>query len=149
VAAGDPAFDEPYQADLVNLFEILHSTGAPVIGLIPPCYGPNTNPGAEPPPVERQDVGRIRAVRHDWDLAAARTGETIAPLDDELCPGGTADSEIRRDGAHYDGAGADLIAPSVMKVVRRQVARSVAAAQSSDRTPRSPNQASSATHPAS
>ncbi len=149
VAAGDPAFDDPYQADLVELFDILSTTGAPVIGLIPPCYGPNTNPGAEPPPVERQDVGRIRAVRHDWDVAAARTGQTIAPLDDILCPGGTADSEIRRDGAHYDGAGADLIAPSVMKVVRRAVARSVALPQSSDRTPRNPNQASSATHPAS
>ena len=149
VAAGDPEFDDPYQADLVNLFEILRSTGAPVIGLIPPCYGENTNPGAEPPPVERQDVERIRAVRRDWDVAAARTGETIAPLDDMLCPGGSADPAIRPDGAHYDGAGADRIAPSVMKVVRRAVARSVALAQSSERTPRSPNQASSATHPAS
>jgi peptidoglycan/LPS O-acetylase OafA/YrhL/lysophospholipase L1-like esterase len=149
VAAGDPAFDDPYEADIVNLFDILHSTGAPVVALIPSCFGDNTNPGAEPPPVERQDVGRIRAVRRAWDRAADVTGATMAPLDDMLCPGGTADAAIRRDGVHYDGAGADLIAPPVMATVRRVLARSVALAQSSERTPRNPNHASSATHAAS
>jgi hypothetical protein len=153
VAAGDPAFDDPYQADLLHLFDILHSTGAPVIGVVPPCYGKNTYPGAGPEPPERQDVGRIQAVRRDWDLAAARTGGTIAPLDDMLCPGGTADAGIRPDGAHYDDAGADRVGAAVIKVARQELARaaagSVALGQSSDRTPRSPNQASSAIHAAS
>jgi hypothetical protein len=86
---------------------------------------------------------RIRAVKQVWVAAAEQTGATMAPLDGTLCPGGTADSEIRPDGAHYDGAGADRFAPAVMAIVR------AARAQSSERTPRNPNQASSATHDAS
>ena len=70
----------------------------------------------------------------------------MAPLDDVLCPDGTSDAAIRPDGTHYDGAGADRIAPAVMATARAAFARSTGVGQSSVRTPRSPNQASSATH---
>jgi lysophospholipase L1-like esterase len=149
VGPGDPTWSQDYEADVVNLFDILHAGGAPVIGVIPSCYGENTYPGGDGPPAERRDIGRIRAVRQAWDAAADITGGTIAPLDDVLCPGGTADSSIRPDGAHYDGAGADRVAPAVIATARRALARSEALAQSSERTPRNPNQASSATHAAS
>jgi hypothetical protein len=72
----------------------------------------------------------------------------VAPLDDVLCPDGTADPVIRPDGTHFDGAGADRIAPAVMATARAELVRE-GVAQSSLRTPRKPNQASSATHPAS
>ena len=55
---------------------------------------------------------------------------------------------IRPDGAHYDGAGADRIAPAVMASARAAVAAR-GRGQSSERTPRRPNHASSATHAAS
>jgi hypothetical protein len=147
VAPGDATWAVGYEQDVVKMFEDLQSTGAPVVAVVPPCYGENTNPGAEAPPPERQDPARIRAVKHVWTEAAKQTGGTMAPLDDMLCPGGTADAAIRPDGAHYDGAGADRIAPAVMASARAAVARSLA--QSSERTPRSPNQASSAIHAAS
>ena len=114
VGPGDPTWTQDYEADVVNLFDILHAGGAPVIGVIPSCYGENTYPGGDGPPAERRDPARIRAVRQAWDAAADITGGTIAPLDDVLCPGGTADSSIRPDGAHYDGAGADRVAPAVI-----------------------------------
>jgi peptidoglycan/LPS O-acetylase OafA/YrhL/lysophospholipase L1-like esterase len=150
VAPGDdPTWVAGYEEDVEQMFEDLQASGAPVIALVPPCYGDNTLPGAEPAPSERQDASRIRAVKQVWTAAAKATGATMAPLDGVLCPGGRADSAIRPDGAHYDGAGADRIAPAVMATARAALARSGAVAQSSLRTPRNPNQASSDTHPAS
>jgi len=147
VAPGDATWAVGYERDVVKMFEDLQSTGAPVVAVVPSCYGENTNPGAEAAPAEREDPVRIRAVKQVWIAAAKATGATMAPIDDMLCPGGTADSAIRPDGAHYDGAGADRVAPAVMATARAAVAR--ADAQSSERTPRNPNQASSATHAAS
>jgi hypothetical protein len=39
-----------------------------------------------------------------------------------LCPGGVADAAVRPDGAHFDGAGADRVAPVVARAVRQAVA---------------------------
>jgi len=142
VSPGDPTWAAAYEQDVVQMFDDLQATGATVVALVPSCYGENTNPGAEAPPPEREDGGRIRAVKQVWVAAARTTGATMAPLDDMLCPGGSADSGIRPDGAHYDGAGADRIAPAVMATAR------AALDQSSERTPRSPNHASSDTHAA-
>lgn len=150
VAPGDdPTWSAGYEHDVVQMFEALGATGAPVIAVVPPCYGEDTYPGAEPPPAERQDPGRIRGVKRAWTAAARVAGTTMAPLDDVLCPDGTSDPSLRPDGVHYDGAGADRIAPAVMATARVAFARSTGVGQSSLRTPRKPNQASSATHPAS
>jgi lysophospholipase L1-like esterase len=149
VAPGDPTWAVGYEHDVVQMFEELGATGAPVVAVVPPCYGEDTYPGAEAPPAERQDQRRIRGVKRVWTAAARVTGATMAPLDDVLCPDGTSDPSLRPDGVHFDGAGADRIAPAVMATVRAAVARSDGAIQPSLRTPRKPNHASSATQPAS
>jgi lysophospholipase L1-like esterase len=150
VAPGaDPVWATGYEHDVVQMFDDLQASGAPVIALVPSCYGDNTVTGAEAAPSERRDANRIHAVKRVWAAAAKVTGATMAPLDGMLCPGGTADATIRPDGAHYDGAGADRIAPAVMATARAALVRSGGEAQSSLRTPRNPNHASSATHPAS
>jgi hypothetical protein len=41
-----------------------------------------------------------------------------------LCPGGVADAAVRPDGAHFDGAGADRVAPTVARAIRHAIARS-------------------------
>jgi hypothetical protein len=43
-------------------------------------------------------------------------------LDSVLCPGGVADAALRPDGAHFDGAGADRVAPAVARAVRHAIA---------------------------
>ncbi len=79
VAPGDSTWAVEYERDVVKMFEDLQSTGAPVVAVVPSCYGENTNPGGEAAPTEREDPARIRAVKQVWVAAAKETGATMAP----------------------------------------------------------------------
>ena len=60
---------------------------------------------------ERRDTARLRGDRRRVDEAARQHGARVLDLDSVLCPGGVADASGRPDGAHFDGAGADVVRP--------------------------------------
>jgi peptidoglycan/LPS O-acetylase OafA/YrhL len=118
VGPGDPVWTAGYQRDVGELFDVLHSTGAPVVAIEPPCFGHNEVPGTDPDTPERLDPARAAAVHRIWVEQAASHGATMADLDHVLCPNGTSDASIRPDGAHFFTAGADRMAPLVIDSVR-------------------------------
>ena len=60
VAPGDSTWAVEYERDVVKMFEDLQSTGAPVVAVVPSCYGENTNPGGERRPRRARGTTRIR-----------------------------------------------------------------------------------------
>ena len=135
VGPGDPTWTAGYASDVGQLFDVLHSTGAPVVAIEPPCFGRNEVPGTDPDTPERLDPARAAAVHGVWVEQAASHGATMVDLDHLLCPNGASDPSIRPDGAHFFTAGADRTAPLVVDAVRRaiatQAARSVVGADAS------------------
>ena len=125
---GDPKWNALYDKDLGKLFDTLGSTGAAVVAVKPPCWGENTLEGTDPPVAERMDPVRVGAVQAAWARAARGHGATLLDLDAELCPNGVADPAYRPDGAHFDGEGANKIAPVVGKAVEQALDRRQAAA---------------------
>ncbi len=120
--AGNPVFDATYQRDIGTLLDTLSATGAPVVVVKPPCYGESHLVGTDPQIPERRDTTRLRAIDAAWTGAAHQHGARVLNLDSVLCPGGVADATLRPDGAHFDGAGADVVAPAVARAVRQAVA---------------------------
>ena len=104
-----------------ELFRILGTTGAPIVGVKPTCFGPDTLPGGEPQAPENLDPARVQAVAGAWQAAARGTGVRLLDLDAVMCPGGVADPAIRADGVHFTVAGADRVAPTVATALRRAV----------------------------
>jgi peptidoglycan/LPS O-acetylase OafA/YrhL len=135
IGPGDPTWTAGYASDVGQLFDVLHSTGAPVVAIEPPCFGRNEVPGTDPDTPERLDPARAAAVHGVWVEQAASHGATMVDLDHLLCPNGASDPSIRPDGAHFFTAGADRTAPLVVDAVRRaiatQAARSVVGADAS------------------
>jgi len=121
VGPGDATWAAGYERDVGHLFDVLHSTGAAVVAIEPPCFGPNDVPGTEPAPAERLEPARSAAVHRIWVEQAASHGATMADLDDLLCPDGRSDPAIRPDGAHFYTAGADRTAPLVVDEVRKAI----------------------------
>jgi lysophospholipase L1-like esterase len=122
--AGNAQFDATYQRDVGTLLDTLSATGAPVVVVKPPCYGESHLVGTDPQIPERRDTTRLRAIDTAWTAAARQHGARVLNLDSVLCPGGVADAAVRPDGAHFDGAGADVVAPAVARAVRQAVAAS-------------------------
>ena len=120
--AGNTEFDATYQRDVGDLLDTLSATGAPVVVVKPPCYGESHLVGTDPQIPERRDVARLAAIDTAWTQAARRHGARVLDLDSVLCPGGIADAAVTPDGAHFDGAGADRVAPAVARAVRQAVA---------------------------
>ena len=118
---GDPVWTARYTADVVELFRILRSSGAPVVAVKPTCYGVNTLPGDEPPVSERLDPARVHAVAAAWTAAARTVGLRLLDLDAITCPNGVADPVIRADGVHFTAAGADRLAPIITAALHRAV----------------------------
>ncbi len=118
---GDPVWTAQYTADVRELFRILGSTGAPIVGVKPACFGPDTLPGGAPQAPENLDPTRVQAVAAAWQAAAGGTRVRLLDLDAVLCPGGVADPAIRADGTHFTVAGADRVAPTVATALRRAV----------------------------
>ena len=125
--AGNTEFDATYVRDVGDLLDTLSATGAPVVVVKPPCFGESHLVGTDPQIPERRDVVRLAAIDTAWTQAARRHGARMLDLDSVLCPGGTADAAVRPDGAHFDGAGADRVAPAVARAVRRAIAASTSA----------------------
>jgi lysophospholipase L1-like esterase len=133
---GDPTWTAQYTGDVRELFRILGATGAPIVGVKPTCYGPDTLPDGEPQAPENLDPARVQAVARAWEAAARGTGVRLLDLDAVLCPGGVADPAIRADGTHFTVAGADRVAPTVATALRRAV-REASARRGSAPRPRS------------
>ena len=125
--AGNTEFDATYVRDVGDLLDTLSATGTPVVVVKPPCFGESHLVGTDPQIPERRDVVRLAAIDTAWTQAARRHGARMLDLDSVLCPGGTADAAVRPDGAHFDGAGADRVAPAVARAVRRAIAASTSA----------------------
>jgi lysophospholipase L1-like esterase len=68
------------------------------------------------------DAARVAAVDRAWQRVARERGVTVLDLNAKLCPGGVTDPTIRPDGAHFDGSGADAIAPLVANAVHKAIA---------------------------
>ena len=122
--AGNAEFDATYQRDLGTLLDTLSATGAAVVVVKPPCYGESQLVGTDPQISQRRDPARLTAIENAWARAARQHGARLLDLDSVLCPGGVADAAVRPDGAHFDGAGADVVAPVVARAVRQAVADS-------------------------
>jgi hypothetical protein len=122
IGPGDPTWTAGYASDVGQLFDVLHSTGAPVVAIEPPCFGRNEVPGTDPDTPERLDQARAAAVHQVWLQQAASHGATMLDLDHLLCPNGASDPSIRPDGAHFFTAGADRTAPLVVDGVRQAIA---------------------------
>jgi lysophospholipase L1-like esterase len=121
---GEPAWSAPYIADVEHLFRILRAGGAPLVAVRPPpCYGADTLPDGEDQASERLDPVRARAVAGAWQAAARATGLRLLDLDDLMCPAGVADPLIRADGVHFTIAGADRLAPTIARALRRAATR--------------------------
>jgi peptidoglycan/LPS O-acetylase OafA/YrhL len=120
--AGNALFDTTYQRDVGTLLDTLSATGAPVVVVKPPCYGESHLVGTDPQIPERRDTVRLRAIDTVWTEAARQHGAPMLNLDSVLCPGGVADATVRPDGAHFDGAGADTVAPVVARAIREALA---------------------------
>jgi lysophospholipase L1-like esterase len=121
VHPGDPAWTARYTGDVRELFRTLGSTGAPIVAVKPPCFGPNTLPDGEPQVPEKLDPARALAVAAVWESAARASRVHLLDLDDVICPVGVADPAIRADGVHFTVAGADRLAPTVAAALRRAV----------------------------
>jgi hypothetical protein len=119
--AGNAEFDAKYQRDLGALVDTLSAAGARVVVIKPPCYGESQVVGTDPQISERRDAIRLAAIDTAWTKAARAHGARVLDLDSLLCPGGVADAAVRPDGAHFDGAGADRVAPVVARAVRKAV----------------------------
>jgi hypothetical protein len=126
---GDQEWVSHYEADVGALIDSLTATGAPVIAVKPPCWGESTLTGTDPQIAERMDAARVAAVDRAWERVARAHGVTVLDLNAKLCPGGVADPTIRPDGAHFDGSGADTVAPLVANAVRKAIAIQQAAGQ--------------------
>jgi hypothetical protein len=116
--AGNRAFDATYRRDVGQLIDTLSSTGAAVVVIKPPCFGPNNMIGGDAQSPLRLDKTRMAAIDAVWTKAAKDHGAKLLDLDPVLCPRGVSDESIRPDGAHYSGTGADQVAPHVARAVR-------------------------------
>jgi len=125
--AGNTEFDATYVHDIGDLLDTLSATGAPIVVIKPPCYGESHLVGTDPQIPERRDAVRLAAIDTAWTEAARRHGARMLNLDSVLCPRGIADAAVRPDGAHFDGAGADRVAPVVARAVRQAIATSTSA----------------------
>jgi lysophospholipase L1-like esterase len=121
IHAGDPAWTAHYTADVLQLFGILRSTGAALVAVKPPCFGPDMLPDGEPQSSERLDPARAAAVAAVWQAAARTSHLRLLDLDAVICPGGVADPAIRADGVHFTVAGADRLAPTITAALQRAV----------------------------
>jgi lysophospholipase L1-like esterase len=120
--AGQNTFDRTYERDVGQMIDTLKSTGGAVVLIKPPCYGVNHLAGVADQVAERMDKNRLRAIDTAWQRAAAAHGATVLDLDHVLCPGGVSNDAVRIDGAHFNGPGADKVAPIVARAVREAVA---------------------------
>ena len=125
---GDPQWTTMYTQDVRQLFQTLGASGAAVVAVKPPCWGESTLVGTDQQIAERLDPARVKAVDGVWTKVANEQGVTLLDLDSMLCPGGTADANLRPDGAHFSGPGADAAAVPVAKAVRQALAARTAAA---------------------
>ena len=128
IQPGDPNWMAGYARDVGDLFDTAAAKGAAIVAVRPPCYGVNDVVGGGATPATRLDPTRIAAVDAAWAAAARARNIHLLNLDPMLCPGGTSDSSIRPDGAHYSNAGANRAAPIVAKAVRSAVAARTLAA---------------------
>ena len=84
--------------------------------------GRNTLPDAEVIDGDvRLEPARACAVTAVWQSAAAASGVRLLDLDAVMCPGGVADPVLRADGVHFTVAGADRLAPTIARALRRVV----------------------------
>jgi peptidoglycan/LPS O-acetylase OafA/YrhL len=118
---GDPAWTLGYERDLSALLDTLAITGAPIVAIKPPCWGESELAGTDPERPERLDVSRVAAVDAAWQTVVKSHRARLLDLDRVLCPGGQSDAGIRPDGAHFDGAGANRVAPLVADAIRLAV----------------------------
>jgi lysophospholipase L1-like esterase len=131
---GDRAWVERYTADVRELFRIARLTGAPVVAVKPTCYGRNNLPDAEVIDGDvRLEPARARAVTAVWQSAAAASGVRLLDLDAVTCPGGVAEPVLRADGVHFTVAGADRLAPTIARALRRAVGEKPSTTESSVR----------------
>jgi hypothetical protein len=117
-----PEFEARFTADATLLLETMGSTGAEVLVLKQPCFGENLVPGSTATSPERLDKARIAVLNRGWVAAARATDAHVLDLDPMLCPGGTADGEIREDGIHFGIDTATGVAEAVARPLRRLVA---------------------------
>ncbi len=125
--AGNREFDATYMHDIGALLDTLSATGAPVVVIKPPCYGESQLAGTDAQIPERRDPVRLAAIDAAWAQAARHHRARVLDLDSVLCPRGIADAAVRPDGAHFDGAGADRVAPAVARAVRQAIGTSTTA----------------------
>ncbi len=125
---GDPAWSAVYDRDVSKLFETLGAQGAEVVAVKPPCFGESQLVGTDPQIPSRMDPAIRNAIIDAWHRAALAHGTRLLDLDSVLCPKGVSDPAVRPDGAHFDGAGADRVAPVVATAVRRAAAAAAAPA---------------------
>ena len=127
VAPGDdPTWAAGYEHDVVQMFEELGATGAPVIAVVPPCYGDNTYPGAGAAALRSVTTWHASARSSGCGPGRARGRHDDGAARRHALPRRSVGSSLRPDGTHFDGAGADRIAPAVMATVRAALARSTA-----------------------
>ena len=118
---GDTAWTAAYERDLGVLLDTLGITGAPIIAVKPPCWGESELAGTDPERPERLDATRVAAVDAAWSQVVKAHRARLLDLDRVLCPDGQSDSGIRPDGAHFDGPGANRVAPLVADAVRSAI----------------------------
>jgi hypothetical protein len=132
VHPGEPTWTASYTADVEGLFRILGAGGTPVVAVKPPpCYGTSALTDADAGVQALLDPARAAAVTVAWQAAARATGARLVDLDRVVCPGGVADPAIRVDGVHFTAAGADQLAPTITRALRKAVTRACATARAS------------------
>ena len=89
IGPGDPAWTAGYESDVGQLFDMLHSTGAPVVAIEPPCFGRNERTGRRSRHAASGSTLRVppRCTGCGWSRrrATARPAPTSTTL---LCPNG-------------------------------------------------------------
>jgi peptidoglycan/LPS O-acetylase OafA/YrhL len=117
-----PEYQQRFTADATLLLQTVGSTGAEVLVIKTPCFGENLVPGGTTTSPERLDQQRISVINRGWKQAARATGAHVLDLDPVLCPDGTADGEIRADGAHFSLDSATRVAAIIDQPLQELVA---------------------------
>jgi hypothetical protein len=103
---GEPAWNAFYERQVADTAARLSATGAKLLWLAPPCFGPA--PGAGDPGAPWYDSRRVDVIGAIDRAVARHNGMSVSSVVHDLgCPVDYAD---RPDGVHYGDAGADAAA---------------------------------------